>query len=721
MSKDNRNFKIVGCSAKDIIGKTYKSDTPLNACRKIASKLSLHDVNIMLKETTRTSSKKLYSYNVSKKNGKHAIRKLVGGVGENAAAPSQGQPLTAQPLANAPTVIQNRGTELVRQAQELQKVDLETIIKTPEKQYETNIPSGGRPTDGSKFVIITYWWGRGNFNKNLQYPCPEDLSPGEAIEDYQNKPRYKPREKFENMIDTWKNTIAGMGCYYYSQEYPEFAKPGMYQMAINAKPLFIKKALEDCSALGFKGVVYIDGDMSVNTYPAIFDLDDIDFMARGWNIDPRSSADFREDKICYDPFTFETSGGIMYFGNTVYARQLLDIWKIASAKKINQGKADDRIISLMFNALRLYIPYNVIELPIEYLWLTDIYGEKVTPSGVTEEYAKKGHVVYNYVRDNSGKRRLTDKQDRSGDIIFEHPACLTGEERAADQGASSNRTPPFYDTLVEDKIDCSRHGGVFYEFVYFYNGQNTSTNQQALASYKKYLEYMDSVVLPDPNPDQLPPFYVVPYDNTYGELQDIVKTNLDNLGKSLEEVLNNGLEPNVNENDMTNVFVTVQGKGGQDATDIKMILSNLMKGYDVLYMPSEYKVANSRPINVNNARMFGGSDLSQVAEFMKKNVPVGCEFVSFVSDPDEYQPDFDFTKPMYFSHRSRMLRHVLLMSGSLKQSISDVIDLKGNKKIVEVGFNDIFRSSFIFLTRIRCKWLDSSDITSGEKCCKCPA
>ena len=27
----------------------------------------------------------------------------------------------------------------------------------------------------SRFVIVTYWWGRDNFNKNLQSPCPEDI------------------------------------------------------------------------------------------------------------------------------------------------------------------------------------------------------------------------------------------------------------------------------------------------------------------------------------------------------------------------------------------------------------------------------------------------------------------------------------------------------------------------------------------------------------------
>ena len=33
----------------------------------------------------------------------------------------------------------------------------------------------GMPTivnESSKFVVVTYWWGRGNFNSNTSRPCP---------------------------------------------------------------------------------------------------------------------------------------------------------------------------------------------------------------------------------------------------------------------------------------------------------------------------------------------------------------------------------------------------------------------------------------------------------------------------------------------------------------------------------------------------------------------
>lgn len=761
MSKqEKRKFRIVQTTHGDLHGKTCSGNTPLDACKNVIKKVQIKEKSfgITLQEIKKDSNKKRYSYTAKLQKDRYSLsRSFHGGAGEE-------QTLQTQNLPPINQVIVNRGAEFVQKAREVQSVDLDSIVERPSVQAEHNMPSGALPPNAPKFVIITYWWGRGNLNKNLQYPCPEDMDQGETLEDYQALhekgayPLYKPREKFEYMIDAWKRNIESQNCFYYVQEYPEFAKPGMYQLAINAKPMFIKKALDVCSQKGFKGVVYIDGDMTVNSFPAIFNLDDIDFMARGWNIDPRSAAPFRKGEICFDPYIFETSGGIMYFGDTVYARQLLDIWKTSSAKKLNQGKADDRIISLMFNALGLYIPYNIIQLPLEYLWLTDIYGQK--PPG-----SKKGHVIYNFSKVN-GKTVFSDQPaDVSGDIAFEHPACLTGEERAADQGASSNRTPPFYESMVEEKIECSRHGGVFYEWIYFYNGDDT-TNQQALQSYNRYLAYMNDVMLPDPNPEELPPFYVVPYASKYGEFQKIVDQNLSNLGASIESVLNSGLKLSPNERPNVNVYVTVQGRPQNDPENIKLILSNLMKGYDVLFLPSDFDQVSSyslmdqpafepyetemtyplvRPpvvnkrdddyglasrdvIRIDRRRLVpqtytrrretyidddiwqrGGAlsvQQKKITDFIKSHVPVGCELVTFVTDTDEYMAEFINTMPMYFSHRSRVLRHLLLMSKTIGPSITETVDAKGKSKIISCGLNDVFRSSFVFLTRIRCKWLD---------------
>lgn len=625
------------------------------------------------------------------------------------------------------------------------EIDLNKIINNPSTRPQTNFYRHN--IKGNKFVIITYWWGRGNQNKNLQYPCPEDIGPDETLEDYVDDPNYKPRETFESMIETWKRTIDNMYCYYYVQEYPEFAKPGMYQNAINAKPLFIQKALDDCSKLGFDGVVYIDGDMTVNEYPAIFNIDNVDFMARGWNIDPRSSDAFRDNSICFDPFVFETSGGIMYFGNTVYARHLLNIWHLASSQAGNKGKADDRLISLMFNALDLHVPLNYIQLPIEYLWLTDNYGEKSI-----RQHSKKGYVMYPYAQYKHNNKRVYSNvvDDQSGPIIFEHPACLTGEERATDQGASSERTPFFYYPLVEENIQCSRHAGIFYEYIFF------DKNDEARASYSKYLQYMNNIELEDA--DGLPPFYIVPYEEGYGELTQIAIKNIKKLGNlknTLNDILNEGLYAQQAATQAAEIkrYVTVVGQGNNN--DILLILSNLMKGDDVLFLPKSYENiitykpvkdartyytsntnSNSNSIAGTNTRSKNSSNSSSIAssdtgtlsvggaltksqksliDHLITNVPVGCEFVAYLdaayeNDAEQYSPAFDLDAPMYFSHRSKILRHALVLSRSMLPSHTYIMDKARNRKKIESGFNDIFRSSFIFITRIRCKWLYTSDV-----------
>jgi hypothetical protein len=92
------------------------------------------------------------------------------------------------------------------------------------------------------------------------------------------------------MIANWETQCKASKCNYVAVEYPEFAVKGGYQLAINAKPLFINQALKSC---GGRGVLYIDGDMTINSYPAIFDMPNVDYMARAWDSDPRSSYLFK--------------------------------------------------------------------------------------------------------------------------------------------------------------------------------------------------------------------------------------------------------------------------------------------------------------------------------------------------------------------------------------------------------------------------------------------
>jgi hypothetical protein len=308
--------------------------------------------------------------------------------------------------------------------------------------------------------------------------------------------RYQSPLKFEEMIEKWERICTENKCNYLTIEYPEFAQPGGYQLAINAKPLFIKKALELCPG---RAVVYIDGDMFVRKYPMIFDIQDVDFMARGWWMDPRAGGNFVES-IVYDPYMFETSGGIMYFSQSKNSKFLIDKWITVSEMVSQAGKADDRILSLVFNSYKLLLGMKIIQLPIEYLWLTLRYDEPLL------EY-----VYYN------NEKAMTNS------IIVEHPECLTSEETAAGAGASSDRTPKYYDFIGEEHIVPVSE--MFHEYLMF-------PNKEMTYAFEDYFKYMKSITYIDDGSEYLikkklvnpedpdyneSPLYIVPFDKKLGD------------------------------------------------------------------------------------------------------------------------------------------------------------------------------------------------------------
>ena len=300
--------------------------------------------------------------------------------------------------------------------------------------------------------------------------------------------RYKHPIRFEVMIDNWEKTCAKSGCNYLAIEYPEFATPGGYQLGINAKPRFIQRALELCYP---RAVLYIDGDMTVNKYPEIFDIQGVDFMARNWHIDPRSND---KTNIYVDPYTFETSGGIMYFASSHESIRLIDAWVAESDKPRQQGKADDRILSLIFQTFGFLLSLNVIHLPIEYLWLSMDYDERAIDSlGMS----------------------IASMRDS---IYIEHPECLTSEDTATGAGASSDRTPHFYDFLSMGN-DSRPISEDLYQRLMF-------PNPKMVKAFEHYHTYLmdafythdeDDAIFDDLKLVDEQPFYVTKYANGYGK------------------------------------------------------------------------------------------------------------------------------------------------------------------------------------------------------------
>ena len=579
------------------------------------------------------------------------------------------------------------------------KMDYEGIIKAHKLKQVIVNPK-------SKFVVCTYWWGRGNANKNylrfgddsttkaiadgkrVNYACTGEIIEmvkeelieemreeeeeeqaiekaiadgmfdepkefyeiskerriailkkyplkynGKRVREILAKPEIQKKigeltkarteklaadghvkheaTKFEDMIETWKKMCESIGCNYIVEEYPEFAFPGKYQLAINLKPLFIKEALMTAGLQG-RGVLYIDGDMTIKRYPDIFDMPCVDFMARGWNIDPRGSMNYLRDDVCFDPYIFETSGGTMFFAPTRQAVLLLKEWARVSALPEMEGKADDRILSMVFTTGREHASISSIQLPIEYLWLNDGY-----------EFQKPEDII----------------QDR---IYIEHPACLTAEETARDQGASSSREPPNYDQVIYDPIDCAAAGGVFYEYIFF-------TERRFVESFEPYLAYLRKA-----KTNKGDPFYkVVDFDLKYGAFNQVAYKNMEksNAIEDLPEKGKLALLP-------------------QDAS-IPLILAHLKNDSDVVIGP------------------FVGR-FSTIYDLIAENV--GTDHTAY------YQRDIkiDVKKPMFISGFNPVIVHLLMMCETLED------------------MNKHFHQSFVFATRIRALWT-KTDLKSAKK------
>jgi hypothetical protein len=589
----------------------------------------------------------------------------------------------------------------------------------------------------SKFVVITYYWGGSNLNMNTQEPCEDfyrDLiKENKEIQKKRNErqkrkiarilnktpitqeekeeeekelklkkipPIRKKAISFDKMIENWKKNMKEVNCNFLVEEYPEFAVPGGYQLAINAKPIFIKKALESCEG---RAVVYIDGDMTIHRYPHLFDIKDVDYMARGWNIDPRAVDKYNNEnidineRICYDNYVFETSGGIMYFSQSEGAKQILKKFITMSKKEINKGKADDRIVSLLFNSYNMFTRYNIIQLPIEYLWLNNFY--------------------HNYI----------PRKDY-GQIMVDHPACLTSEDTAKDQGAASNRQPKFYSELVENNINCRSHGGIFYEYIFFEDvGKHY---EEAAKSFEGYLRVMKNLYTQykENTNVHLPPFYVVPmikninnkskyskfaqkyqieqhYGKEYGvDAKDRIRvskkyitTNYEKNSFELESVQSDKYSNSFDSYNSSSSHTSSSHSGGnlsisitnkinnikfikQTEIDyIPKILAALTDGFDVIYLPK----------HIDN------TITKDIIQSMIINRPEDIELMAFIdtnyewNNMEQYNPNFHIDKPFFFSHKSRILYHLIALC-----------------KNISKDFNKHFNSSFIFLTRIRCQWLD---------------
>jgi len=460
----------------------------------------------------------------------------------------------------------------------------------------------------SKFVVVTYWWGRGNLNKNTQRPCPEEMVPGQELD-------IQPI-KFEEMIRNWESACAKHKCNYLAEEYPEFAVKGGYQHAINFKPYFIDLALAACYP---RGVLYIDGDMKIKLYPGICDTQGVDYMARGWNTDPRPGDWKRSGKFCFDPYVFEMSGGTMFFGNTRHGRNLLKVWQRETAK--HPGKADDRILSMAIMLQKMLVSLSTIQLPIEYLWLDMDY----------DDYLQSG-------KDYDRKY-----------VSISHPECLTGEDRAATEGAASNRYPRSYDRYVSNYLYCD--WDEIYEYLQF-------DEKDDIKPFKPYFKFLEDNGVVD----------LIPYAKKYGSYNSVAKKNTSLLDQVKLRVYDKIVLVSPHEYQTVSLH-----KVDSQREAIVTILKYILNGQSVVYIHGT---------SARSAKTVVAKAAENELDFVARNNSNSKARARAV-----YSLDLDIEYPMYFGPNNNILKHWLMMSESFKE------------------MEKLFNRTYIFLTRIHCGWV----------------
>ena len=481
-------------------------------------------------------------------------------------------------------------TMIMKQLEKLKKLRSESAVLT-ESQIITLNDFGKRHSKWKKEVLMKH--------PDLQ----EDIKriDKEVKDREMAKPTFRAKSSWIETIKKWEESCRAANVNYV-QLNTEFERSD-YQNAINGKPLFIKKILDIVKDRGF-GVLYIDGDMTINKYPHIFDMGNVDFMARGWNVDPRSSIGALA-KPYYDPYIFETSGGTMYFGNTQRSRELLDRWENTSAKPESKGKADDRILSQIITVDSLTVNTNIISLPIEYLWLTDNYRD--------------------YLTDASRPASVED-------AYIEHPLCLTGEERAKSQSASNvDRTPVGYEEQVTGVINYERPPELFYEYIFF------DGNQQACDGYKRYDTFMTTATN---YVTGQPMLTIIPLSKQYGPYNTIASENLKNVLPSHSVPQRTGILTR-----KRNVGAPpVPGTTGKVSLPMNAPIPEILKA---LYNGNDVELGGT----VSHVQ-----PEDEVAGYSASVTPIN-EYLRTV------KIDLDF--PLFISHKSKVFWHALAMCRTL--------------------------------------------------------
>ena len=152
---------------------------------------------------------------------------------------------------------------------------------------------------------------------------------------------------------------------------------GSWLDTVKQKPTWILRTLMDVR----EPVLWLDADCELIKFPSLLYSSGADFAAYNWRADPESGKCFE-----YDPNRLEVSGGVMLFGYSAAAIELLLRWNDAVQENCCE-RGTDPLLSAVFNATRP---------PVRCLWLPKSYNrhEGVWPDVepiINHAYSRGGH------------------------------------------------------------------------------------------------------------------------------------------------------------------------------------------------------------------------------------------------------------------------------------------------------------------------------------------
>lgn len=286
----------------------------------------------------------------------------------------------------------------------------------------------------STFVLVSFWWGRGNKNrgsvKNLTY---------------------------DQQVDRIISCCRKLSINYYFVEFPAIAEKGLYQIALGLKGEFINYCLDKFPN---HKVIFIDTDMQILKYPYLFEIDADCFFVNWGEL----------DAYCYDPLQVELPGAILGFANTHNARTLLNITRERQLKALTI--AEDKFTSVVISHDFLNTYLRCVWLPENYLFMFDKH--KYSPEQKRYTYVSKLH--------EEVKRNRFDIKD----VVMIHEDFETGAlDDVYDERVGKDRFPKNFNKDYGAKLRCMQNK--FFTYIdWVYNKKQMQQMMPDLLYREKY-------------------------------------------------------------------------------------------------------------------------------------------------------------------------------------------------------------------------------------------